>query len=774
MKACGGSLLTGITTVPESDWGGHAGTSQVTVQALELPEYIPGILGQHHGFIPDVGSKRAGDSRFGGKAWQVEREKLLVWLKDALKLDWPTIRDFPQARLVAGLTTVADWIGSGEFFEDPKAPWRPAISQALDKAGFVTPQYRQGLSFSDVFGKGFSPRPAQQALINQINGSGVYVLEAPMGVGKTEAALYAAYRLLETQQATGVYFALPTQLTSNKMYQRFNQFLGAILDEHCALRALLLHGDAWLVETDMGEEGRPGGSWFNQAKRGLLAPFAVGTVDQALMAAMNVRHGFVRAFGLAGKVVILDEVHTYDAYTGSLLDALIRLLRELHCTVIVLSATLNQSRRSELLDSSVGSHAYPLVSAIPKCGSLTEVAVPVDAERTVAIKLLPDDALACEEALLRAEQGQQVLWIENTVREAQQRYLDLAARAHDLGVECGLLHSRFTQQDRQTIEEKWVSLFGKEGASSRGEKGRILVGTQVLEQSLDIDADFLVMRFAPTDMLLQRMGRLWRHASTKRPDSARAEAWILAPGLDAAIENPVGAFGSTAYVYDPYVLCRSLEVWKEKGQVVLPTDIRDLIEATYADRTETGNMTRWQRELDEGNKKLHHIGRKALRQFARVALAEVGQTQSDKQAQTRYSEGDAFDVLLLKQAKPGTSEESAILTLLDGTELELPLRKSALPPSAWRRITARLMTQVVSVRMQDCPRPILRDTLCRYGLQHCFYLGNAYSESNDSLLRVALVSEDDSLRSIESWGSDAHDRYKIEYREDLGYLIAKP
>lgn len=422
MKACDEPLLSGVSADLERAWGGHAGTSQATAKALGLPDYIPEILGQHHGFVPNLSGKRASDSRFGGEAWQAEREKLLAWLKHTLKLDWPAIRDFPQARLVAGLTTVADWIGSGEFFEDPKAPWRPAISQALDKAGFVTPQYRQGLSFSGVFGEGFSPRPAQQALIDQISGPGVYVLEAPMGVGKTEAALYAAYRLLETQQATGVYFALPTQLTSNKIHECFNQFLGAILDEGCALRALLLHGNAWLVETDMGEEGRPGGSWFNQGKRGLLAPFAVGTVDQALMAAMNVRHGFVRTFGLAGKVVILDEVHTYDAYTGSLLDALIHLLRDLHCTVIVLSATLNQSRRSELLDSSVGSHAYPLVSAIPKGGSLAEAAVPVDAGRTVAIKLLPDEALSREEALLRAEQGQQVpgsfchhhsLWVKN-------------------------------------------------------------------------------------------------------------------------------------------------------------------------------------------------------------------------------------------------------------------------------------------------------------------------------------------------------------------------
>jgi len=127
-----------------------------------------------------------------------------------------------------------------------------------------------------------------------------------------------------------------------------------------------------------------------------------------------------------------------------------------------------------------------------------------------------------------------VLWIENTVAEAQERYLDLAARASELGIACGLLHSRFIVDDRQTIETRWVSLFGKPGWPRRAAQGRILVGTQVLEQSLDIDADFLVSRFAPTDMLLQRIGRLWRHAETPRAAAALCEAWVLAPDLDVA------------------------------------------------------------------------------------------------------------------------------------------------------------------------------------------------------------------------------------------------
>lgn len=768
MHACSGDLLPNVNFTLERAWNGHAGVSQLTAKQLGAPEYIPEILGQHHGFSPAVAGMRANDGNFGGKAWQHEREKLVASLQESLGEFWPKVESVAQARLLAGLTSVSDWIGSGYHFEDPRAPWEDKIKEAVDDAGFVPVSYRSGLGFEEVFG--FSPRQAQSILIEQVSRPGVYVLEAPMGLGKTEASLYAAYRMLESGQASGIYFALPTQLTSNKIYERFQGFLEQVLAEECRHRSLLLHANAWLFEKDMGEEGRPGGAWFNQSKRGLLAPFAVGTIDQALMAAMNVKHGFVRAFGLAGKVVILDEVHTYDAYTSTLLDALVELLRQLGCTVIILSATLNQERRQKLLNRPTAAMDYPLITASPNHGEkeIKEIGVPTGESRQFQIALQSDENLAVEQALLRAEQGQQVLWIENTVKGAQQRYLDIAARAAELGVACGLLHSRFTVDDRQRIEEKWVNLYGKAGWVQRQQQGRILVGTQVLEQSLDIDADFMVSRFAPTDMLLQRLGRLWRHEETPRYDKAKPEAWLLAPDLDEAIESPPQHFGASAYVYSPYVLCRSLEVWQNMAGINLPGDIRDLIERTYASREEQGSMSRWQYELDHGNR--HNKGRIALQQLARVGLAEGGNTLPESKAQTRYSETDSHEVLMLR----GISQdaERALLTLLDGSQVELPLQRDKLQKREWRQRTATLMRQIVNVPPGDKPKSVPVDTLKRFGLHHCFYLGNPdWQEKDESVLNVALVDDTDSLRGIEN--TKIHDKHTLEYRDDLGYRVIK-
>lgn len=753
------SALKAASPDTEKLWGGHAGVSQVTAEAQNVGRYIPQILGQHHGFSPNLALYQANSEVLGGQAWQAQRTELLTQLKQALAADFPVIKDAIQARVLAGLATVADWIGSGALFEDPHEDWQPKIEQVLDLAGFIQPQMKPALSFSDVFV--FTPKDTQVKLIEAVTQPGVYVLEAPMGLGKTEAALYAAYQLLEKKMATGIYFALPTQLTSDKIHERVNTFLTRILDdESLNKQALLVHGNAWLKQFEMGGEGNPGGSWFAQGKRGILAPFAVGTVDQALMAVMNVKHGFVRTFGLAGKVVILDEVHSYDTFTGTILDALVKALRQLHCTVIILSATLTQERRARLLGITPEANTYPLITAQPTVGEFEEIGVEKMADVSVAIGHQPE-VNAVEEVLRRAEEGQQILWIENTVKEAQDLYQKLAARASEIGVACGLLHSRFIKADRTANEESWVMYFGKDGSSARLEQGRILVGTQVLEQSLDIDADFLVTRIAPTDMLLQRIGRLWRHEETCRPSTARREAWILALELTTAIAAPEQAFGSTARVYAPYVLCRSLEVWQNITKVRLPGQIRGLIEATYLKR---------QSESEDMQKHLHQVEamRDRLKRLALLGLAQAGTTQPEEKAQTRHSEQDSTEVLLIRAYKQDQEKQGTQVTLLNGERLWVPYNGRSMPRKKWRQISATLMQNTVKVADYLAPKAISKNQIQWLG--DYFYLGRPeYEES--VMLRVALVDESGAVKALDR--SEVNDSYQVSYDATIGYQASK-
>ncbi len=758
--------LAGVNPELEKQWGGHAGVSQATAEDIGVPKYVAEILGQHHGFNPMVDDKRGNADIFGGPHWFDERKKLVAALKECLQADWPTFDSAAQARIVAGLTSVADWIGSGEFFENPDEDWRPNIIAALNNAGFIKPVIRNGLSFAEVFDPvnlAMQLREPQSLFVEQVSGPGVYILEAQMGMGKTEAALYAAYQLLVQEKATGIYFALPTQLTSNKIYERFNAFLEQIVSAQTPKRGLLLHSSAWLLDTEIGEEGSPGGSWFNQNKRGLLAPFAVGTIDQALMAVMNVKHGFVRAFGLAGKVVILDEVHSYDLYTGTILNELVAFLRQIDCTVIILSATLSQSRRAALLQQTATSTAYPLITAVPAAmenNTPLEVGVPTVESDPVTLQLCHESEPALEEALRRAAQGQQVLWIENTVAEAQQRYLDIASRATEAGCEIGLLHSRFTPQRRAINEDRWVALYGRVGWPQRANCGRILVGTQVLEQSLDIDADFLVTRFAPTDMLLQRIGRLWRHTDTPRHASAKPECWLLAPELEHALALPHSAFGKSAVVYSPYVLCRSLEVWKDMKSIRLPSGIRPLIDQTYAERTETGQWASLLHELKNGSR--FRTGEQAQQALAKLTLSKGGKTLPEHKAETRYSDQDTHDLLLLRSLR--SQDGTTTIRLLDGTELTLPHGRHRLTKAEWRQLAVALNQQLVRVNPAYCPPKTAKHELEKLHLNEVFYLGRP--EDDEALLRVAIVSHVGELLTLD--GYPAGDKYLLEYREDLG------
>ncbi len=342
-----------------------------------------------------------------------------------------------------------------------------------------------------------------------------------MGCGKTEAALAAAYQLIAAGKATGLYFALPTQVTSNRIHLRVQPFVERISADPAAVR--LAHSASWLVETEpppklcpaspdaeAREHVRAGRSWFASAKRALLAPFGVGTIDQALLGIVAAKHFFVRQFGLAGKVVILDEVHTYDLYTSTLIGALVKRLRELQCTVIILSATLTEKRRRELLglaDDQPVSAAYPLVSGV--AGSLHRARRASHRHRrrfrygTSPVPcrwkkrwIVPAAANVCC--------GFATQWMRHKRPTGRFRApISKAAQAS----RCCILASPFSAANNS--KNDWMNRLGKD--STNRPNGCVLVSTQVAEQSVDIDADLLITDLAPTDMLLQRLGRLWRH-----------------------------------------------------------------------------------------------------------------------------------------------------------------------------------------------------------------------------------------------------------------------
>jgi CRISPR-associated endonuclease/helicase Cas3 len=600
----------------------HSRISQYTVQRMltdsdfSLPRssaiWWAAAIGAHHGRLHYPG-ERGLPEKAGMRPdeWEDKRREAASHLLRDLNLAPPDVAgSLPDIEaessllwLMAGLVSMADWIGSDETFfsEDRELTLEEIIvsaTRSLESIGLGMPKIRSGLSFEELFH--FSPNSLQRVAVDYIRTPGIYAIEAPMGMGKTEAALVCAYQLLCTGAATGIYFALPTQATSNRIHVRLHEFVQRICPD--APSTKLIHSNSWLMgdivhlvpatTSNDEEDARQGRDWFASAKRALLAPFGVGTVDQALLSVVAAKHFFVRRFALSGKVVILDEVHSYDVYTGSLIGTLCEELEMLGCTVILLSATLTRARRRALLEGESDvkedgvSEPYPLLSG-RTANRLTLPTIPADvAQRRKVFLNFAEEAEATSEALKEAVKGACVLWVCNTVARAQEIFRHFHTLT-GLNVKMGLLHARFPYYRRMELEEHWMSALGKDGVRPCG---CILVSTQIVEQSVDLDADLIVTDLAPTDMLLQRMGRLWRHERKNRPLN-KPVYWIISEQVSLGELREMNSssvkeiLGTKARVYAPYVLLRTLNAWKkDRESLMLPDEIRSILEETYADR----------------------------------------------------------------------------------------------------------------------------------------------------------------------------------------------
>lgn len=656
-------------------------------------------VGSHHGKPKGRNAKLSRGEEMPGWA-AYHRSQVTAHLIDALG---PLPSTPPHSKfgnchtdlwLLAGLITVADWIGSNETFFSPLHGQSLKTTRDLAAKALANIGWPGGRLISRPFAQSFGfpagtlPNVVQTSLLAALDRPGLVIVEAPMGFGKTEAALGLAQRLIAAGHHQGIYFALPTQVTSNRIHQRVAQFLANSLEETARLR--LAHGNSWL-ESDSDivlspayleradDDDNPRAtvsdarSWFASAKQALLAPYGVGTIDQALQGMVAVKHFFVRRFALAGKVVILDEIHSYDVYTGTLVTALVGELIRLGCTVIVLSATLTAARRRELLaaaesEESTAANAYPLITVGHPRANAVHHSPGQLANRRVQLRtavISDDDTLV--ELIKRAEAGQHVLWIRNTVVEAQSAFRLLRAELFaDTSVRVGLLHSRFPFVRRQELETDWLEHLGRNRASDG--PGSILIATQVVEQSVDIDLDFIVSDLAPTDMLLQRLGRLWRHARERRAAN-QPEFWIRLPEppADDSIRTLKKSLGRSAKVYAPWVLLRSSRVFADRSSVEIPCEIRDLLEATYAppNADEPPAWAELHADLVAERDSLAENAAAVMQVLGRPAVSD---DEFSKQALTRRRGPPTVNLLILREVET-LPQRRCRLTAPDGSSV---------------------------------------------------------------------------------------------------------
>lgn len=637
----------------------HALASEAILLKLGCREGVASIAGAHHGrpsAWADVrdqisGACTAVENFYGkrGKYRQLFESLWKEWIDFSLECaGFSELSDLPDMAVpaqvvISGMLVTADWIASnktyfplisadqkGEFGDYPKR-----IENAWTTIGFPNmweSKARFGLddeAFKERFG--FLPNPTQADIIStatDAESSGIYIIEAPMGLGKTEAALALSEILAARAGAGGMFFGMPTQATSNGIFPRLEKWAGGLAEDEQTLLAIkLAHGNAALNEdyrelftghSNLNIESDSGlivHDWFSGRKQTLLSDFVIGTVDQLLMAALKQKHVMLKHFGLSGKVVVVDECHAYDAYMSQYLDMAIKWLGIYKVPVIILSATLPEKRRAELIEAYTDSEkrrakhteahvdkkiadeawkhslAYPLLTYTEN-NAVKQKALAFDGEnKEVSVRRIIRDEVAAT-AGYAVERGGCVGVIVNTVRKAQEIAAELQSAFPK--AEVIIMHAQFIMTDRAKREEQILKRVGKH-STPESRRGLIIVGTQVLEQSLDLDFDLMITELCPMDLLLQRTGRLHRH-NRVRPQGLETASCFVLDETDDSFDS-----GSAA-IYGEWLLMRTRALLPNK--LTIPSDIPLLVQQTYDETNNEmlGELTEGMKKAQEENK----------------------------------------------------------------------------------------------------------------------------------------------------------------------------
>ncbi len=519
----------------------------------------------------------------------------------------PPCHEGAQAWL-AGFCSVVDWLGSSEQvfkYTTERIPLDSYFAERLNLAAVRNILATSGLAQSikdyrgiqAVLPANWTPRQVQTLVDGLLVTRGLTIIEAPTGSGKTEAAMAYAWRLLSAGYADSIVFALPTQATANAMLDRLIEFAEKVFPIG-ATNVVLAHGKrdynpqfidlktASVSRTAQGKEEAWAqcAEWLAQSrKRVFLGQIGVCTIDQVLLSVLPIKHKFVRAFGINKSVLIVDEVHAYDRYMYGLLDAVLARQRATGGSAILLSATLPGEQRRDLLkawDTDAGAleeMAYPLITHVSQ-QNFSTLTLPLDKppeSRIVQIECVAtSEAAPVEKLILRileaAEAGGTVAIVCNLVDVAQA----LARRLkQDATVPVDVFHARYRFVDRQEKEKTVLSFYGK---NSNRVGGRILVATQVIEQSLDLDFDWMITQICPADLLFQRLGRLHRHDRERPPHCTDPRCTVLVP------DN--GNYGLHKLIYgNTRVLWRTEQLLRQtpRGEIVFPGAYRVWIETVY-------------------------------------------------------------------------------------------------------------------------------------------------------------------------------------------------
>lgn len=533
------------------------------------------------------------DDKEKAKKWRHIQNEIYDYVKNVFQFDNLNLINkniskselFVVQNAILGIMITSDWIASNNYVFDNQSyenideflKSRKILAlKFLNNEGMIRQQIAVMQDFKSAFG--FNGRPVQNDVEKIVHKNDIkcMLIESDCGSGKTEAALYAAAVLGNHSGLSGIYMGLPTGVSAEAIQDRVDEFLIS----HGMRNTKLYTSKSMLLREP---DKKP--VWTDMSRQRLLAASAVGTVDQVMTAARLVRFESVRMDGLASKVLIIDEIHAYDAYMLAVIKDLLKICGELGVPVIMLSATLPISTKSDLLgvlgDGNIELHnGYPMISYVTKDGKVHEhVSHQYMPDKKISCELLPilnDNDKIARYAVDAVKDGGCECVIMNTVADAICVY-DKIKKSKKNDCKIVLYHSRMTINARDEISREILAMCGKD-RTKRPERV-IIVGTQVLEQSLDIDVDYMITAICPIDLLFQRIGRYHRHgdAGTIR------EHVVVANTVQVLIPATLSSYGGTEYVYEKCYLDATIDAINEhNGHLLIPSGMPDMINYVYS------------------------------------------------------------------------------------------------------------------------------------------------------------------------------------------------
>ena len=591
----------------------HSLASELILERQGIDRSIAVIPGGHHGRTPTRKELRVladsypDNTGFKNSEWCKTQNELIDYCARTCRIGLnelkSTTADVESQVLMTGIVVISDWIASNESIF-------PLVKEPLDDEGFekrmksarpaivLPPRWIAGPSsecnlFSSRFP--YDPRPFQRSVESaavSMKEPGIMILEAPMGEGKTEAALIAAEIMMRHFGLGGIMFALPTQATADGLFPRIREWIRSASSGKDGFHTVFLAHGKSKFNTDYNALRHMGfgnsnvdihegvvHDWFTGKRKGILSDFVIGTVDQVLMMGLKQKHAEMRHLGLSGKVVIIDECHAYDAYMGSYLCRALAWLGSYRVPTILLSATLPPGRRDTLIGAYTNSekpsiedrgHPYPCISFTGNGNVVTMAPDPSNRSMIVSITRIRDDELVSRIVDASAKGGY-IGVIVNTIGRAQRLVSMLSELIPPEDIR--LLHSGFTSMDRSSHESEVMELMRPPHRHPVPFR-MIVVGTQVMEQSLDLDFDLLFTDLCPIDLLLQRIGRLHRHPNTRPPGMEEPVCFVIddaGSGFDKGTEAVYGRY----QLYNTRILL--------KDSISIPDDIPRLVDAAYSE-----------------------------------------------------------------------------------------------------------------------------------------------------------------------------------------------